>query len=282
MKKNHSKGKIVVDGLSFKSRDSPERKLQDQKVLKAGLRTFDAGCQADDKTKVKRPKKTSDILSRIVKERHEYPATFQASGLSKFTKKFSPAIRNGIVTRVFQRTRLDEFVRSDPDAIKPDLRARINNVIEKSKLGQACSSRPKSAINDEAKRVAIRKDVEACTSRSAIRRPSSDKTLAELKVQEHPTPNFSLKKSASKPAKSHHVSKSSMSKLSRESSNSHLKHATLTTALNDSADLFNLQYKLKTKLDRKIILNFDSFLPIAKSRKDLKLSRKASQKHVIL
>ena len=167
-------------------------------------------------------------------------------------------------------------------ALKPDLRTRINNVIDKSKQTQSCSGRPKSAFNDEARRKANLKDAEVRTSRSVYRRASADKTLADLNPQEHPTPNFSLKKSASKPAKSLHVSKSSISKLSRESSNSQIKHATLTTALNESADLFNLHYKLKTKLDKKIILNFDSFLPLAKSRKEVQLSRKASQKHFLL
>ena len=282
MKKTYSKGKIVIDGLSFKSRDSPERKVLDQNVLKTGLRTFEPCGGNEERVRGKRLKKNSDILSRIVKEKHEYPAMFQSHGLSKYTKKFSPAIRNGIVTRAFHRTRLDEFVRPNPDAIKPDLRTRISNVIQKSKPMQPFSGRPKSAFHEAVNGKASQKEAEACSSRSVNRRVSSDKTLADLKFQEPPTPNFSLKKSASKAIKSLHVSKSSMSKMSRESSHSQIKHMTLTTAPNESEDLFNLQYKLKTRLDKKIILNFDSFLPISKSRRGLQLSRKASQKQVLL
>lgn len=81
-----------------------------------------------------------EVFRQIIKEKHLVSRLTNQAEYTKFSKKIiSSGLRNGIVTRAFSRSKLEKYIRSDPDMLKLSLKSRVNTIIQN---GQNTQSSP--------------------------------------------------------------------------------------------------------------------------------------------
>lgn len=86
-------------------------------------------------SKAKKQITSLDVFRQIVTEKHILVHQHDKCGYAKFNKKLiSPALRTGIVTRAFSRSKLENFTRPDPNHLKMSLKCRVNSIIQKASI----------------------------------------------------------------------------------------------------------------------------------------------------
>ena len=78
-----------------------------------------------------------ELFRQIINEKHTITKLNQSPNYNRFSKKLvTPALRNGIFTRAFNRNKLELFTRPDPIQLTLNLKTRVNNIVHNSNISQ--------------------------------------------------------------------------------------------------------------------------------------------------
>lgn len=233
----HRSAKIVFDSKSKVPASS-----------KANSRGFEVFSKELGGLKDKKTASNADLLSKIVKEKHIVLDLKKGHSLQKFTRKnFSPAIRNGLVSRAFSRNKLDEFIAAKEEKTHSDLQDRIKIFVNQKNVN-ACVHRSKADV--------LKKKVEERKARSECTMLNQSSSLPPQKQ----SPNYISLKSLLD-SKQEEQLQQEESKLSKHVSKTRSNSKAVVNLLNSpvqQGSVFPRTYKIFAKEDRQIVSRFDA------------------------
>lgn len=137
-------------------------------------------------SKTKKQITSLDVFRQIVKEKHILAHQHDKCGYAKFSKKLiSPALRTGIVTRAFSRSKLENFTRPDPNHLKMSLKCRVNSIIHKASITEPSPHAKRERDDRPFRRLVTNGDSQSriSQSRSTLFVPQHDRKSLGIEVR---------------------------------------------------------------------------------------------------
>lgn len=218
---------------------------------KAGSRALEGFSKELGAARERKAASTADLLTRIVKEQHVVLDLRQGQSLQRFSRKnFSPAIRNGLASRAFSRTKLDAFVAATGEKTLADLHGRIKLCV---------SQKLPVALRSQAD--ALKKKVGERQTRAELAGLNQSGSLLPQRHSPHPNhPNHASLKSLldSKPEELLIHEESKVSRRAAKSRSSSKAAVQMLSSPVQQHTLFPRTYKILVREDRQIVSRFDA------------------------